>query len=196
MPRKTDSRHQLIEAARALFLERGYAATSVNDIAGRVGVTKGSFFHHFATKEELALEVLLTDFETTAEAMASGPFAGIPDPVERALGFVDHTDRIAETLWSRGSLLGTFASTLSAASPQISSLVSRAYRRLADGIAPIFDPIADRSVWNVRGMELAEEFLAVIEGGATLARAHDDPTRLHNALRGFRRYVELLVGGR
>jgi TetR/AcrR family transcriptional repressor of nem operon len=194
MPRKSNSRTQLIEAARSLFLEKGYAATSVNDVAAGVGVTKGSFFHHFSSKEELALEVLLTDFEGTADALAGGDFAGIADPVERALAFIDHTDRIAQDLWARGSLLGSFTSNRGAAGPVIQAFVAKAYRRLADGISPIFEPIANQSARYMSGRDLAEQLLLAIEGGAALARAHDDPTYLHRAIRGFRSHLEMLMG--
>lgn len=193
MPRRTDSREKLIATARRLFLEKGYPATSLNDVAAGAGVTKGSFFHHFDSKEELGLEVLVTDFEATADALVDGPFSRVQSPVERALAFIDHTDRIAERVWGHGSLLGGFASSLAATSPRIRSVVARSFERLADGIAPIFEPLANLSVRKVSGEELSRQFLAVIEGGATLARAHDDPAYLHGAIRGFRHTVELLI---
>lgn len=191
MARTSDSRAKLIDAARALFLERGYAATSITDITGAVGVTKGSFFHHFKSKEELALEALLNDFEATAEALSGGSFAAIQDPIRRTLAFLDHTDRIAPRVWGGGSMLGSFAAGLAATSPRIATLVGRAYKRLAAGLAPIFEPVATRA--GMDGAELAEQFLATVEGGALLARAHDAPMELELALNGFRRYVEMLV---
>lgn len=190
MARTSNSREKLIDAARALFLERGYAATSITDITGVVGVTKGSFFHHFKSKEELALETLLTDFEATAEALSSGPFTAVQDPVRRTLAFLDHTDRIASRVWGDGSMLGSFAAGLAATSPRIATLVARAYERLAAGLAPIFEPVARRA--GLEGKDLAEQFLATVEGGALLARAHDAPVELEVALQGFRRYVEML----
>ena len=49
------SRQKFIQAAIALVREQGYAATSVDDICTRAGIGKGSFFHHFKSKEELLL---------------------------------------------------------------------------------------------------------------------------------------------
>jgi TetR/AcrR family transcriptional repressor of nem operon len=193
MARKTESKEKLLATARTLFLERGYPATSLNDLVAGVGVTKGSFFHHFKSKEELALEVLLLEFERTADVLSAGPFAAATEPLERVLAFIDHTDRHAEALWVRGSLLGAFAASLAATSPRIEALVSKAYRRLVDGIAPLFEPVAERTRGRPDAAGLAEHFLAVIEGGATLARVHDDPYHLHQALGNFRRYVVLLT---
>jgi len=47
------TRLALVVAARELFGERGYAATSIDEVASRAGVTKGAFYHHFAGKADL-----------------------------------------------------------------------------------------------------------------------------------------------
>jgi AcrR family transcriptional regulator len=51
------TRLALAVAARDLFGERGYAATSIDEVASRAGVTKGAFYHHFAGKADLFQEV-------------------------------------------------------------------------------------------------------------------------------------------
>ena len=48
-----ETRAELLAAARLLFGERGYAATSLDDIAARANVTKGALYHHFGGKTEL-----------------------------------------------------------------------------------------------------------------------------------------------
>lgn len=55
------TRQQILDAARDLFVERGYAGTSVRDIVSTLGITKGSLYYHFASKEEL-LSALVTPF--------------------------------------------------------------------------------------------------------------------------------------
>ncbi|MBN2443162.1 MAG: TetR/AcrR family transcriptional regulator [Spirochaetales bacterium] len=49
---------ELIEAAMELFREKGFEKTSVDDINKKVGVTKGAFYYHFASKEDLLEEVV------------------------------------------------------------------------------------------------------------------------------------------
>ena len=49
------SRTRLLSAAIDLVRVHGYNATRVEDVCAAAGVTKGSFFHHFASKEELAI---------------------------------------------------------------------------------------------------------------------------------------------
>src|SRR6266567_3337439 len=55
-----DTRRGIIEAARALFTEQGYAATSIEEIVARARVTKGAMYHHFGSKEEVFRLVLDT----------------------------------------------------------------------------------------------------------------------------------------
>ena len=50
-----ESRTRILDAALDVFRAKGYAATRVEDICAAAGLTKGSFFHHFKTKEDLAV---------------------------------------------------------------------------------------------------------------------------------------------
>lgn len=51
------SKNKLIECAAQLFLQKGYNATGINDILAGTGLPKGSFYFHFASKKDLAVEV-------------------------------------------------------------------------------------------------------------------------------------------
>lgn len=64
------TRAALLSAARELFARDGYAATSIDDIVARAGVTKGAFYHHFGGKEELFLRV----FETVKKELSRAAF--------------------------------------------------------------------------------------------------------------------------
>ncbi|MEV0708211.1 helix-turn-helix domain-containing protein [Nocardia aurea] len=54
----TRRRDEILAAARELFLRRGYAATSIADIAAAVGASKAAVFYHFKTKDSIAAELL------------------------------------------------------------------------------------------------------------------------------------------
>lgn len=51
--RRTDTRERLLSVAAELFAERGFAGTSIRDIADRLGVTKAALYYHFASKAEI-----------------------------------------------------------------------------------------------------------------------------------------------
>ena len=57
-PRGESTRSDILTAAMRIFAHKGYYFTSINDIISAVSITKGAFYHHWASKEELAIEVL------------------------------------------------------------------------------------------------------------------------------------------
>jgi len=64
------TREALLAAARGLFGDRGYAGTSLDEIARKAGVTKGAFYHHFSGKQELFLAV----FEAVKKELSLAAF--------------------------------------------------------------------------------------------------------------------------
>ncbi|RQQ56167.1 TetR/AcrR family transcriptional regulator [Burkholderia stagnalis] len=59
--RRLDTRERLIAAARECFIAKGFADTTIEDIAGRAGYTRGAFYANFAHKRELLIEILRRD---------------------------------------------------------------------------------------------------------------------------------------
>lgn len=64
-----DSRADILRAAAACFMERGYAATSIDDVARRLGATKGRIYHHFHSKADLFAEVFRMGMDLNYEAV-------------------------------------------------------------------------------------------------------------------------------
>lgn len=54
----TDTRERIVSIAFKLFLERGIAEVSINDLIKEVGIAKGGFYHHFKSKDELIYEII------------------------------------------------------------------------------------------------------------------------------------------
>jgi AcrR family transcriptional regulator len=66
-----ETRRRILEAARMAFGERGYGATSMNDLIAAAGVTKGGFYFHFASKRDVATEVVrAAQARTKADVLA------------------------------------------------------------------------------------------------------------------------------
>ena len=82
------TRQALLDAATALFAERGYARTSLDEIAGRARVTKGALYGHFASKQDLFRSVL-EELEAATTQEVSRAVDAAPTPWEGALAGLD-----------------------------------------------------------------------------------------------------------
>src|ERR1700733_13760416 len=71
--KKERTRRQLAEAAGELFSERGYAATTIDDIAAAVDVSPRTFFRYFPTKEDLVVALGATSLDLFLDALRSRP---------------------------------------------------------------------------------------------------------------------------
>ncbi len=58
-----ETKRRIAEKAKQLFVQRGYGAVTMNDVCEAAGVSKGSLYHHFPSKEELLLHVVEEDNE-------------------------------------------------------------------------------------------------------------------------------------
>jgi AcrR family transcriptional regulator len=84
MARETtvDSRQEILRTAARLFQQRGYDATSMNDVAAALKLSKGGLYHHFQSKDEILFEIMDHAMEITQERVLS-PVRLIDDPDER-----------------------------------------------------------------------------------------------------------------
>lgn len=122
-----DRRAEILSAARELFLRKGYAATSIADIATAVGASKAAVFYHFRTKETIVAELL------------EAPFNAVTQLIERAETqrlspahiLTEYIDGAAET----GALFVAFATDPSVADLIPQHDVDAACRRIVELLA-------------------------------------------------------------
>lgn len=193
------TRERILRTAQGLILEKGYAGTSLADIVGALGVTKGAFFHHFAGKDELARALIeryaerdhfvFADLARRADALSD-------DPVQAALLFVSLFEELVAQRERpvRGCLFAAYVYQQGQFAPEVRSFVHATFddwvglfeAKLAAAIAarPPRAPVTAR--------ELAEMMVALIEGAVILGRVFDDPKALARQARLFRQYLKLL----
>lgn len=78
----TDPRQEILRAAARLFQQRGYDATSMNDVAHALKLSKGGLYHHFQGKDEILYHLMNQAMDIT-QARVVEPVRGIADPEER-----------------------------------------------------------------------------------------------------------------
>jgi AcrR family transcriptional regulator len=77
-----DPRQEILRTAARLFQQRGYDATSMNDVAAALKLSKGGLYHHFQSKDEILFEIMDHAMEIT-QVRVLDPVRGIADPEER-----------------------------------------------------------------------------------------------------------------
>ena len=195
MPRVSDMKERLTDAAMDLIWENSYGSTSVDAICDRAGAKKGSFYYFFKSKSELAAAALEADWNKKRAEMDAIFSPTIP-PLERLERYFDFVhDRLAAMQKKCGSILGCpFMSVGSEVSTQ-DQLVRQAIDRIMDQkvnyfISAVRDAAADGLI-NTRDPEAkARALFACYQGTLAQARIQDDV----ELLRGFKRVALDVLG--
>jgi len=106
MPRVSDAKSRLMEAARTLVWENSYGSTSVDAICLKAGVRKGSFYHFFESKSALATEAIEADWQAK-RAKLDEMFSPQVPPLDRLRNYFDYIiDRQTAVRAKCGRVLG------------------------------------------------------------------------------------------
>lgn len=196
-PKRIGAREKLLGAALTVIREKGFAATAVDDLCAAAGVTKGAFFHHFRSKEDLGVKAAEHWGETTAALFAAAPFHAAADPVDRILGYLDvRATLVAGELPAFTCLVGTLIQEVYGTAPPIRDAAFAAIANHAATLKPDFAAAiaCHGAPEGVTAEGLALHTQAVIQGAFIIAKGADDAAKARDTIAHLRRYVALLFG--
>ncbi|MCY1648499.1 TetR/AcrR family transcriptional regulator [Caulobacter sp. SL161] len=194
-PERGDARTRLLEAARDVIRAKGFAATSIDDLCRMAAVTKGAFFHNFASKEALGVAAAEYWARTTSDFFAAAPYHLPADPLERVLAYVAFRKAIiTEDLAQSCCLVGAMVQEVYLSSPGIRDACGASiFGHAATLVADIEEARVARGVsggWTAES--LARHTQAVIQGGFVLAKAGGAPDLARESLDHLEQYIRLL----
>lgn len=190
-----ESKAKLLDAAVQVVRAKGYAATTVDDICHRAGVTKGSFFHHFKSKDELALAAAAHWGDYDRRSFAAAPYRKLQDPLDRLLGYVDFRAAILTgELHEYTCLLGTLIQETYVTHPDIRTACDRALSchvaELTLDIEAARQRYAPTASWSAES--LGYFIQSVLQGSFIFAKAKQSPEVARDNLAHLRRYLRAL----
>jgi TetR/AcrR family transcriptional regulator, transcriptional repressor for nem operon len=189
------SKTRLLDAALTVIRTKGYSATTVDDICHAAGVTKGSFFHHFKTKDELALAAA-EHFSGMADGLfAAAPYHAASDPAERVLGYIDfRAAMLKHQIPEYTCLLGTMVQETYVTHPAIREACDRHMTahtaQIARDIAEAKRLYAPKASWSAESLAFYTQ--AVLQGAFILAKAKQDSTVAAESIAHLRDHVATL----
>ena len=187
------SKTRILDAALDVIRTKGYNATTVDDICRAARLSKGSFFHYFECKEDLALAAA-EHFAAMARGLfAEAPYRAATDPLDRLLGYIDFRSAILRgTLPEFTCLLGTLVQETYETHPAIREACDRYLgehaAEVAKDIAEAKRLYAPDASWTAESLALFTQ--ATIQGAFILAKARHGPEIAAECLAHLRRYLE------
>jgi TetR/AcrR family transcriptional repressor of nem operon len=190
-----ESKTRILDAALHVFRAKGYTATRIEDVCEEAGLTKGSFFHHFKGKEDLAVEAAGYWSERTGAFFLGAPYHGPADAVDRLLAYVDFRKSIVQgELANFTCLVGTMVQEVYETHPAIREACAESICGHAKTLeADIEEAMRERGIegeWTAEGLALYIQ--SGIQGAFILAKAKHSPEVATACIDHLRRYLVLL----
>ena len=179
MGRTSDAKERLIRSGRQLMHERGYTAVGVAELCDKAGVNKGSFYHVFPSKQELALEVI-DSFWADSATLLDEMVKGDGPPLQRLRGFFEathaqHRKISKECGHVAGCALGSLAQEMSSQDPVLRKKLGEVFERHVGKFERVIAEAVGRGdLPRLDASRAARSLTALLQGAALLAKTWDD----------------------
>jgi TetR/AcrR family transcriptional repressor of nem operon len=195
--KSAETRTRLLETARDLIRAKGYTATTVDEICAAAGVTKGGFFHHFASKEELGIAAVEQFGAMVAALFGSASYQTLPDPRDRVLGYVDFRISMLRGEIPRYTCLaGTAVQEIYSTHPELRAACDRVLSahvaELTADLRAAKERYAPAAPWSPESIGYFMQ--CVLQGAFILAKAKQNPEIAAASLGHLRDYLAALLG--
>jgi TetR/AcrR family transcriptional repressor of nem operon len=194
---KPGTRDRLIQSARHLFWERGFAGTSMADLLAHAGVNSGSFYHFFESKEALLRAVLETYLDALRPMVVDPAFATTADPIARIFAILEgYRERILQTQCQYGCPLGRLALEIDPENRPAHNLIAENFRGWIGAVRECLNQAKHSLPKGTDREALATYVLAAMEGGVMLSRSYGSVEPFDRTVAQLRDHFRLLLHAR
>ena len=195
--RVESARDRLLNAAVRIVREKGFHGTSVDELCAAAGVTKGAFFHHFRSKEDLGVAAAAHWSAVTGALFAQAPYQRLDDPLARVMAYLDFRAGLVEGPPAGFTcLVGTMAQETFLTNPAIRDACFESIAGHAETLEADLEAAMARYgvTAPMTAKSLALHTQVVLQGAFILAKAKDDPAIVLDSIGHLRRYLSTLFG--
>ncbi len=194
-----DTRKRILDAAQAMILERGYAGMSVDMLIRSLGLTKGAFFHHFRSKQDLARQLIRRFADEGIELLRSNLERArklSDDPLQQLLILIGLYEELFEGLTEPypGCLLASYVYELQQFDADMRTILNEEFilsrTELSALIRQAMESYPPRA--EVDPQALADCFMSTFEGAFILSKSLNEAGITAQQLRVYRTCIELL----
>ena len=197
MPKVLNTRVRLVDSARYLFWERGFAGTSMAELLGHAGVNSGSFYHFFESKEALLRAVLEEYLQMLRPMVVDPAFATTDEPVARIFAILaGYRERILQTDCKYGCPLGRLALEIDPENRPAHKLIAENFQNWIGVVRECIEQVKDRLPRNTDADALSTYVLAVMEGSVMISRSYGSVEPFDRAVQQLREHFRLLLKSR
>jgi TetR/AcrR family transcriptional repressor of nem operon len=176
----SSTKDRLLDLGLAMFLERGYNHLGIQDVLAAANVPKGSFYHHFESKEDFGLQVIDRYMVTVHAGLAQCLGDVSVPPLQRVRNFFEGTSEKYRDEGYLGCLLGGLGQELSGVSDVFRLRIQRCLQEIANAIAACIQEAIARGelARSTKATQLADLLVDCWEGAALRTRLARDPAPL------------------
>ncbi|MDV7339691.1 TetR/AcrR family transcriptional regulator [Terasakiella sp. A23] len=171
---KQKTRDRIVEVADQHFYRAGFSQTSFADIADELGISRGNFYHHFKTKDEI-LDAVIEYRLAKTQKMLDDWEADNPDPVDRISCFIRILVMNKSKIALYGCPVGTLSGELAKLDHELKDEATKIFTLFRNWLARQFAEVGRKDAAD----DLAMHLLSRSQGVATLANAFNDLDFLH-----------------
>ena len=173
---------EIAEHARQLLAAGGYNGFSYADLSERVGIGKASIHHHFPSKTDLVLTVVMRHRQQSKEGLAALQRHIGDDPLAQLKAYADYWARCIRDGSSTMCICAMLAAECPMIPPEIADEVQGYFQDLTAWIAGVLKQGASKGQLRVQGNALveAQTFMSTVHGAMLTARALGDPKSFQN----------------
>lgn len=183
-----DTQQRILDSAKELFHAKSYADVGVAAICEKAKVQKGSFYHHFKSKQELTLAVIDTYYGDFKEGIIDASFAAQLPPLDRLTRFADLSTDMQINIHKHtghvyGCPFGNLATEMSTQDETIRHKLDGKFVNLLHMFRDTLQEAVDNGdVAKINVENTAQAMLAMFEGAMLLAKTQNDPQILRELL--------------